>query len=661
MNSPPLLADLDWTEDGCPVSVRFGEIYPSAHLGVKESRRLYLLHNRLESRWRGLKPAARFCIAEIGFGTGLNFLCAWQLWTQTAPADAHLHFISAEHSPFSAADLRRAQALWPELAPWSEQLLGQYSTPTPGWHHYVLESGRVTLTLLVGDELKTLKHLEATVDAWFLNSLAPQIDPSIWQPELYRQLARLAHPDTTLTTFTAADTVRMGLLQAGFAVELLDQGPLESAMLTGKMDRPPTREWTPPWYSLPSTDHTHQREAVVIGAGLAGCSTAYALAQRGWKVTVIERNAGEASEASGNPQGILYCKLSPHQTPLSRFVQSSYAYSVRLLKQLLAQDGSNWSACGVLQLSDNEKEATRLRALAEQGYPAGFLHGVTAEQASEIAGVEVSAGGLFFPEGGWVHPPALCRALLQHPGITLVIHQEALGLRYRDALWHATDAQERDICKAPVVVICSAGDSRRFDQTAHLPLKTIRGQITHLVATRQSQALRSVLCGEGYVSPAREGEHFVGASFRFDRSDTEPSEEENASNLALLANLSSELDQAIRCPPDWNPDNLQARAALRCTSPDYLPLIGPIVDAARFRQDFAILAKDASKRPDTAAPWLPGLYINAAHGSRGLISCPLSGELIAAMLEKGPLPLPDDLVQVVHPSRFLLRQLVRGK
>ncbi|GGC87995.1 bifunctional tRNA (5-methylaminomethyl-2-thiouridine)(34)-methyltransferase MnmD/FAD-dependent 5-carboxymethylaminomethyl-2-thiouridine(34) oxidoreductase MnmC [Halopseudomonas salina] len=661
MTPPPLLADLEWTDDGRPVSLRFGDIYPSSHLDAGEGGRLYLLHNRLESRWRALNPDARFCIAETGFGTGLNFLCAWQLWASTAPADAQLHFISAEQSPFSAADLRRAQALWPELAIWSEQLLEQYSSPTPGWHRYVLNGGKVTLTLLVGDVLDTLKQLEAVVDAWFLSDLAPQTNLSIWQSELCRQLTRLSHPGTTLATGIVADTLRMGLFQAGFTVAELSQAQQGSATLAGETDRLPPREWTPPWYRSPEVDLPPQRKAIVIGAGLAGCSTAYALAQRGWKVTVIERNAGEAREASGNPQGILYCKLSPHQTPLSRFVQSSYGYSVRLLKLLLPQDGSNWSACGVLQLSDNEKESARLRALAGQGYPSNFLHGVTAEQASKIAGVGVSAGGLFFPEGGWVHPPALCRSLLKHPGITLVTHQEALKLSYRETLWHATDEQERDICAAPVVVICSAGDSQRFDQTAHLPLKTIRGQITHLPACPESQALRTVLCGEGYVSPAREGEHFVGASFRFDRSDTEPSEEENISNLALLTSLSAELDQAIRRSPDWNPDNLSARAALRCTSPDYLPLIGPIADAKRFRQDFAVLAKDASKRPDIPAPWLPGLYINTAHGSRGLISCPLSGELIAAMLENGPLPLPLDLVQAVHPSRFMLRQLVRGK
>ncbi|MGV8597216.1 hypothetical protein ACV35V_32920, partial [Pseudomonas aeruginosa] len=60
-------------------------------------------------------------------------LCAWQLFERVAPAAARLEFVSVEKSPLAAADLRRALALWPELAPWSEALLGQYLAVHPGF------------------------------------------------------------------------------------------------------------------------------------------------------------------------------------------------------------------------------------------------------------------------------------------------------------------------------------------------------------------------------------------------------------------------------------------------------------------------------------------------------------------------------------------------
>src|SRR5690606_34220266 len=403
-----------------------------------------------------------------------------------------------------------------------------------------------------------------------------------------------------------------------------------------------------------------ERSALVIGAGLAGCATARSLATRGWQVTVLERHGHAAAEASGNAQGILYCKLSPHQTLLSRYVQASYCYALRALHQLLPQGDSTWRACGVLQLSTDEKERGRQLAFAGQGYPATFLQAVDSDQASRIAGVQVDRPGLFFPTAGWVNPPSLCHALLQHPNITLLTHSEALTLERRGERWHALADDQQSLASAAVAVICSANDSRRFAQTAGMPLKPIRGQVSQLAATAASSALRTVLCAEGYISPARGGEHHVGASFRFDRLDSEPSVEENRSNLELLDKLSAQLAAALHSGQQ-DLAELPARAALRCTTPDYLPLIGPVADAQAFEQDYAVLGKDASKQPDAPTRWYPGLYMNAGHGSRGMVSCPLSGELIAAWLDNEPLPLPRDVAEAVHPVRFMLRRLIRGR
>ncbi|UAW97384.1 bifunctional tRNA (5-methylaminomethyl-2-thiouridine)(34)-methyltransferase MnmD/FAD-dependent 5-carboxymethylaminomethyl-2-thiouridine(34) oxidoreductase MnmC [Halopseudomonas nanhaiensis] len=658
MTSSPPQADLTWTDDGQPFSAAFGDVYFSRESGLEETRHVFLHHNRLHERWAALGPGDAFCIAETGFGTGLNFLCAWQLWDQSAAEGCRLHFVSTEKFPLALQDLQRALALWPELRHWSEQLLAQYEDMASGWQRFCFDGGRVTLTLLIGDLLDTLPQLDAAVDAWFLDGFAPAKNPQMWQPQLYQLMAGLSAPGATVATFTSVGEVRRGLQAAGFAMQKVKGYGRKREMLAGQLEQVDESTWSPPWYARPLRP-SGERSALVIGAGLAGCSTAFALAQRGWTVSVIERHAGEAQEASGNPQGILYCKLSAHPTPLSRFVQTSYAYCLRLLRERLRQGESGWDPCGILQLAADEKEETRLRAIAANGYPASFLRWVDSAQASELAGIRVDRNGLHFPGGGWVHPPALCRALLDHPNISLLTCHEAMRLDQQSDRWTATSASAAPIASASVVVVCAAADSRHFQQTAHLPLKAIRGQITHLPATEASRSLRSVLCAEGYVSPARGGEHHVGASFRFDRLDCDPSVEESRSNLELLPSLSAAFADAVEAH-SLDPASLQARAALRCTTPDYLPVIGPVVDPEAFNQHYAILRKDAARRIDTPAAWLDGLYVNAAHGSRGLLSAPLSGELIAAWLDGEPLPLPRPVSEAVHPSRFLLRELIRG-
>ena len=67
-----------------------------------------------------------------------------------------------------------------------------------------------------------------------------------------------------------------------------------------------------PWFR-PSEHRTAPTHAVVIGAGIAGAATARALAEHGLPVTVLEA-AEPAHATSGNRQGLLYAKISPHNT-----------------------------------------------------------------------------------------------------------------------------------------------------------------------------------------------------------------------------------------------------------------------------------------------------------------------------------------------------------
>jgi tRNA 5-methylaminomethyl-2-thiouridine biosynthesis bifunctional protein len=161
------------------------------------------------------------------------------------------------------------------------------------------------------------------------------------------------------------------------------------------------------------------------------------------------------------------------------------------------------------------------------------------------------------------------------------------------------------------------------------------------------------------VAPARLGEHTLGASFDFSNDDLTPTVAEHQGNLALLNEISPALSTALHTA-DIALEHLQGRAAFRCTSPDYLPIVGPLADPEAFAVTYAALARDARQVPDLPCPWLDGLYVNSGHGSRGLITAPLSGELIAAWLEEEPLPVPRSIAEACHPNRFALRQLIRG-
>ncbi|SIS11727.1 bifunctional tRNA (5-methylaminomethyl-2-thiouridine)(34)-methyltransferase MnmD/FAD-dependent 5-carboxymethylaminomethyl-2-thiouridine(34) oxidoreductase MnmC [Pseudomonas sp. A214] len=652
-------AQLDWDDQGRPRSRVFDDVYFSDQSGLEETRYVFLEQNNLTERFAALPDDGRLVIGETGFGTGLNFLCAWQLFEQCAPAGARLHFVSVEKFPLSPPDLRRALDLWPQLKLQADQLLAQYVAIHQGFQRLTLGDGRVTLTLLIGDALEQLPQLDAQIDAWFLDGFAPAKNPEMWTAELFAELARLAAPGATLSTFTSTGWVRRLLNAAGFKMKrtpgIGHKWEILRGVFLGWPQLTPAPPPVKPWYARP-TAHSGERRALVIGGGLAGCASASSLAARGWQVTLLERHAGLAEEASGNPQGVLYLKLSAHGTALSQMILSGFGYTRRLLEHL--QRGVDWDGCGVLQLAFSAKEAERQAQLSE-AFAEDLLHVLDQPQAEARSGIGLACGGLFYPQGGWVHPPALCRWQASAPKIEVQNHHEVLELRRVDGQWQAWDG-ERCLASAPVVILASAAEIKRFDAAADLPLKRIRGQITRLSQTAHSQALRTVVCAEGYVAPTRLGEHTLGASFDFKNDDLTPTAAEHAGNLQMLEQISADLVERLDAST-LDPAHLQGRAAFRCTSPDYLPIVGPLAESQAFTQAYSALSKDARQVPDCPCPWLDGLYINSGHGSRGLITAPLSGELIAAWLDNEPLPLPRSVAEACHPNRFALRALVRGK
>ena len=218
-----------------PYSTIFDDVYYSSDNGLLETDYVFLQGNHLKQRWQTL-PNNSFTIIETGFGTGLNFLCATQLWLQIAPQNAVLHFISTEKYPLSLQEITAALQAWPELNHLSQPLLAQYEAGLK--QSIQLFDDRVRLTLLIGDATDSLSKMTTPAttlaDAWFLDGFSPAKNPDMWQPALFGQMARLSNADTTFATFTSAGMVRRGLQTAGFQVNKQTGFGKKREMLTGR-------------------------------------------------------------------------------------------------------------------------------------------------------------------------------------------------------------------------------------------------------------------------------------------------------------------------------------------------------------------------------------------------------------------------------------------
>ncbi len=674
-NKPPAVTapdfdPLTWDQQGQPLSSRFNDFYFSRLNGLDESGYVYLHHNQLAQRWQRLQPGQAFSIGETGFGTGLNFLCCWQHWRQHAAPGTRLHFISVERYPLSSEDLHQALALWPQLTELAAALLAQYPPNCGGFHRLLFDQGQVQLTLIFDDASHALQQLDQRIDAWFLDGFSPAKNPQMWSSELFSAVARCSHQQSSFSTFTAASSVRRGLQQAGFAVSTAPGFGKKRQMLFGHYQAASALPSAQPWFDRPAsvltnltrtdltrTDNNNNNAAIsIIGAGLAGACSAFALAERGCQVELFERGTYPGCGASGNPQGVLYTKLPATPTLSSRIHVNGYLYSLRLLQRQLTP-GQDWAPCGVIQLALTSKEADKQRKLlAADHYPAALVRPITRGQASAMAGVPLTAGGLLFPEGGWVSPAALCRQLLSHPNIRCHFNQAIDSIHFdpQRQQWQLRAPSGMLLQQSATLIVANAHEAQHFPQLAELPLQAIRGQTSRVVAP--SSRLNTVLCGNGYIAPATEQHYCFGASFAINDPDTRVRNSDHRHNLQLIEELSPQLAQQLA--PQLT--RAQGRVGFRCAAPDYLPIVGPVADAAAFLRDYAPLRSNAKTRIEIPPTHLPGLYVSLGHGSKGLITAPLAGALLADIILNEPAAIERELLQALSPARFLIRKIIKG-
>lgn len=645
MNTAPVVpASWQLDADGLPCSSTYGDRYHPRIGAAAQADHVFIQGSGLPQRWRGRE---RFVVLETGFGLGNNFLATWDAWRRDAARGERLHFISIEKHPLLRDDLARAH----HSTPWralADALVEAWPPLTPNLHLLDFDGGRVHLLLALGDVAAWLPEIVASVDAFYLDGFAPARNPAMWQPRVLKALGRLAAPEATVATWSAARPVREGLTAAGFEVRSAPGigGKREITLARFAPRFTPRRAPARLALGMPGNRH-----AVIVGAGLAGCAAAWALADRGWHSTVLERLPAIASAASGNRGGLFHGIVLPQDNAHARAHRAAALQATHAVRAALDAHGAAGQLAGVLRLEPAGELAAMQARLDRLGLPPDHVQALSAFEASRLGDLALASPAWFYPGGGWVDPAAFAASFLARADSAAQLHTGVAveALRQQGDRWQLLDADARVLAEAAVVVLANAGDAVRLLGDGDWPLQAIRGQTSELPVATDGLRLPAVpLAGDGYVLPALPGDWALfGATAQPGDGDPTLRDADHRHNLERLARLTGS-----RPMPDARAA-LGGRVGWRCAADDRLPLIGAAPDADAARQPGCRLDQPRF------VPRRPGLYVFTALGSRGITWASLGAQTLASLVSGAPCPLEASLLDAVDAGRFTSRNARR--
>jgi tRNA 5-methylaminomethyl-2-thiouridine biosynthesis bifunctional protein len=609
--------EIEWREDGTPFAPAAGDVYFTAGDGLGETRAVFLTGCGLPEAWAGRDA---FTIAETGFGTGLNFLAAWELWRASRPSpSAFLHFVSFEGFPLAREDAARALSTWPELADLSARLIAVWPGPVRGVRHFVWPEEGVTLTLHLGDIAETLPDSVYHADAWFLDGFSPAKNEEMWAASLFRQVAERCVPGAPAATFTVAGAVRRGLAEAGFEVAKAPGHGRKRERLEARIAVPPAPQ--PDVFGM-SRSLPRARRVAILGGGIAGASAAHALRQAGAEPVLFEPNDGPAQAASGNPMGLVMPRLDAGDTAQARLLVDAY-----LAARAAYRGRPGVTEADVRQVPKDAGEAARFEKLL-------------ADPPLPLEDLEALAGGGLLHKGGLIVEPAkLIPSLLD-------------GVEAHYGAAPDVDLGARTVNGEAFDAIILANGMAAGALLPWLGLEARMGQVDFTTGPADAPPFAMA---SGTYALALGTRRLWGATFDKVDAETVPYTSDAARNENLKG--------VDALSPYWVRDaagpDIASRASIRATTTDRLPLIGAVPDHDAFLEAFASTRK--GRPADADAPLLDQIFLVSGFGARGFTWGPWTRTILAARLCGAPAPASRSALEAVSPARILLRALKRGR
>ncbi len=383
---------------------------------------------------------------------------------------------------------------------------------------------------------------------------------------------------------------------------------------------------------------THTYDAIIIGAGIMGCSAAFQLAQRGLRVAVLEKeNIGAGS--TGKSSAIIRQHYSNELTARMAL------YSLRAFQdsQKLLGDACGFTQTGFIALAA-AKDRVGLEANVALQRKAGIRTELLSPEALReiMPGLETAdvAAAAYEPEAGYADPHLTVNAYAnaaRRLGAKVFLGAPVVGLRFTGETVVGLDTPNERF-DAPLIVNCAGPWGARVAAMSGViaPINACRAQVATFRRPAGQEAPHPVV-----------GDFIYGTYFR-----------PETGNLTLAGLIDPEEANAVVDPDDYNElhdDDFVLEAGQR------LIRRYPAMEQSEVTGGYAALyaiTPDWHPIVDEVPP-RSGFFICAGFSGHGFKLGPAVGVMVADMLTRQSAPMFDP--HLFRFSRYAENDPVRGQ
>lgn len=568
-------------------------------------------------------------IAESGFGFGLNFFTTAKYALQKG---LKIHYLACEREPILLQDLSEFYKKYTQFSEIFSYFNEHYEIIKNEILRLHFFNSQIILDLFFGDAFLWLDECDFRADIWYLDGFSPSKNPELFGSHFLAKVKEHCVKNAILRSYSCARVFKNSLKEQNFIFgKRAGQGKKREFLSAICSETSELKIPFNPWFERSKPDF-QAKNAIIIGAGIAGLLTALKLENSGIKTQILERLPSLQNGASSNISGLALPLINKASSKLGKAHISAFLSACEFYKNEVLADFVDF--CGATYIAKNEQDLERFKSASDE-YK-GLL--------------ELKENELIIKKAMQISPLKLREFLATK--LEIHFNTEFSELFELQNGYKILTKNGKEFITDCVIFAGGAGTNeilKGFDE--NLLLSAVRGQTTKLSPFCANHSLP--LSENGYICKAADAAQIIGSSFDRENLSLEIRNIDNEENLEKIAKFLENSMSDLKI--------LGANVGLRSYSGDRFMLCSQMHDYVGFCDDYKALLWQKNKTQNLPKPrYKKGIFVNTAHGAHGLTTAVLAAEIITDLLLGRPLCVTHSLFSEFHLARFLIRKLKKG-